>query len=223
MASASGQAPAPKKNGQETPRPQSHQNGRIVKGPRLAKPATPISEQPSGTRKAQPGGSGHDHFGLPELAWQVTTALPRAERVALAPPGRGGGSSRICRSGRIPPGWRSAGGRLHRRATARPDRSSRTAPWRAPVPTGFLSPQVISRLASRLLIMFKSELFCREIVQMDLNLSQFGTSGSRWDQSRLPPIAHWSHPRWGLFLLLVLAGNVVVATLAWIIVGLVTR
>jgi hypothetical protein len=88
---------------------------------------------------------------------------------------------------------------------------------------GFPSPQVISCLASRLLIIFKSEIFCKEIVHMALNLSQFDTNGSRWDRTGLPPIAHWRHPRWGLFLLLVLAGNVVVATLAWIIVGLVTR
>jgi hypothetical protein len=58
---------------------------------------------------------------------------------------------------------------------------------------------------------------------MDLNLSLFGTNGSRWDKTGLPPIAHWSRRRWDLFLLIVLAGNVVVATLAWIIVGLVTR
>jgi hypothetical protein len=69
---------------------------------------------------------------------------------------------------------------------------------------------------------FQEQDPCKEIGHMDLNLSQFGTNGSRWDQKGLPPIAHWSHPRWG-FLLLVLAGNVVVAILAWIIVGLVTR
>jgi hypothetical protein len=68
----------------------------------------------------------------------------------------------------------------------------------------------LSCLASHLLIIFKSEIFCEEIVHMALNPSQFGTNGSRW-------------ARWCLFLLLVLAGNVVVATLAWIIVGLVTR
>ena len=87
---------------------------------------------------------------------------------------------------------------------------------------GFLSPPGISCLASRLLIISKSKILCKEIGHMDLNLSQFGTNGSRWDQKGLPPIAHWSHPRSG-FLLLVLAGNVVVAILAWIIVGLVTR
>jgi hypothetical protein len=37
-----------------------------------------------------------------------------------------------------------------------------------------------------------------------------------------PPFAHWNKPRWGLFLLLVLCGNVLVATIAWMIVRLVT-
>ena len=37
-----------------------------------------------------------------------------------------------------------------------------------------------------------------------------------------PPFAGWNNPQWGLFLLLLLAGNVFVATLAWIIVRLVT-
>jgi hypothetical protein len=53
---------------------------------------------------------------------------------------------------------------------------------------------MISCLASRLLIIFKSEIFYKEIVRMDLNLSQFGTYGSRWDQTGLKPIAHWGHP-----------------------------
>ncbi len=45
-----------------------------------------------------------------------------------------------------------------------------------------------------------------------------GTSGTA---SRRPPtpFAGWNRPKWGLFLLLVLAGNVLMATLAWLIVG----
>ena len=41
-----------------------------------------------------------------------------------------------------------------------------------------------------------------------------------WLESR-STLAPWSVLSWGLFLPLVFAGNVVVATLAWIIVGLV--
>jgi hypothetical protein len=37
-----------------------------------------------------------------------------------------------------------------------------------------------------------------------------------------PSFARWNKPKWGLFFLLVLTGNVLVATLAWIIVRLVT-
>ena len=37
-----------------------------------------------------------------------------------------------------------------------------------------------------------------------------------------PSFAGWNKPQWGPFLLLLFAGNVVVATLAWIIVRLVT-
>jgi len=36
-----------------------------------------------------------------------------------------------------------------------------------------------------------------------------------------PSFPRWNKPKWGLFLLLVLAGNVLVATIAWIIVRLV--
>jgi hypothetical protein len=36
-----------------------------------------------------------------------------------------------------------------------------------------------------------------------------------------PPFAPWNKPRWALLLLLVYAGNVLVATIAWIIVTLV--
>jgi hypothetical protein len=36
-----------------------------------------------------------------------------------------------------------------------------------------------------------------------------------------PFFAHWNKPKWGLFLLVVLAANVLVASLAWFIVGLV--
>jgi hypothetical protein len=39
----------------------------------------------------------------------------------------------------------------------------------------------------------------------------------------LPAGAPWRNLRWGLFLPLVFAGNVIVATLAWIIVGMVKR
>ena len=46
--------------------------------------------------------------------------------------------------------------------------------------------------------------------------------GASWPEG-LPALAPWSKLSWGLFLPLVFAGNVVVATLAWIIVGLVMR
>jgi hypothetical protein len=48
--------------------------------------------------------------------------------------------------------------------------------------------------------------------------------GVEWlrGQNGLPP-PDWNYPRWAIFLLLVLAGNVVVATLAWIIVAEVLR
>ena len=36
-----------------------------------------------------------------------------------------------------------------------------------------------------------------------------------------PSFDRWNRPKWGLFLLLVFIGNVLVATLAWIIVRLV--
>jgi len=76
---------------------------------------------------------------------------------------------------------------------------------------------------------------------MALNLSQSDTNASVFPTSNvamsrhgndpsqraiwrkgLPSFAHWNKPRWGLFLLLVFAGNVLVATLAWIIVRWVT-
>jgi hypothetical protein len=38
----------------------------------------------------------------------------------------------------------------------------------------------------------------------------------------LPSAAPWRNLSWGLFLPLVFAGNVVMATLAWIIVGRIT-
>jgi hypothetical protein len=53
--------------------------------------------------------------------------------------------------------------------------------------------------------------------------SQRGFSqGGIWPEG-LPTLAPWSKLSWGLFLPLVFAGDVVLATLAWIIVGLVTR
>ena len=52
----------------------------------------------------------------------------------------------------------------------------------------------------------------------DNGLSQ----GASWPEG-LPALAPLSKLSWGLFLPLVFAGNVVVATLAWIIVGLVLR
>jgi len=36
-----------------------------------------------------------------------------------------------------------------------------------------------------------------------------------------PSFARWNKPKWGLFLLLVLAGNILVASLAWFIIRLV--
>jgi hypothetical protein len=46
--------------------------------------------------------------------------------------------------------------------------------------------------------------------------------GASWPEG-LPAFAPWSKLSWGLVLPLVFAGNVVVATLGWIIVGLVMR
>jgi hypothetical protein len=46
--------------------------------------------------------------------------------------------------------------------------------------------------------------------------------GASWPEG-LPALAPWSKLSWGLALPLVFAGNVVVATLAWIIIGLVMR
>src|ERR1700675_1697403 len=48
------------------------------------------------------------------------------------------------------------------------------------------------------------------------------SQGTIWPEG-LPTLAPWSNLSWGLFLPLVFAGNVVVATLAWIIVGFVMR
>jgi len=49
-------------------------------------------------------------------------------------------------------------------------------------------------------------------------LSQWGIS-----TEALPKLAPWSKLSWRLLLPLVLAGNVVVAVLAWVIVGLAMR
>jgi hypothetical protein len=57
----------------------------------------------------------------------------------------------------------------------------------------------------------------------DNGLSQEGLSqGVIWPEG-FPTVAPWSKLSWGLFLPLVFGGNVVVATLAWIIVGLFMR
>jgi hypothetical protein len=55
--------------------------------------------------------------------------------------------------------------------------------------------------------------------------SRQGDGLSQWGVSTeaLPKLAPWSKLSWSLFLPLVFAGNVVVATLAWVIVGLVMR
>jgi hypothetical protein len=52
-----------------------------------------------------------------------------------------------------------------------------------------------------------------------------GDGISQWGISTeaLPNLAPWNKLSWGLFLPLVFAGNVVVATLAWIIVGLLMQ
>jgi hypothetical protein len=65
----------------------------------------------------------------------------------------------------------------------------------------------------------------RKVFPMAPKPSQHETEVSRWDlwQRELAPFAHWSHPRFGLFLLIVFAGNVVVATLVWLLVGLFMR
>jgi hypothetical protein len=49
----------------------------------------------------------------------------------------------------------------------------------------------------------------------------FGVEWLSGQNGQPPP--NWNYPRWALFFLLVLAGNVVVAALAWFIVGLVMR
>jgi FkbM family methyltransferase len=43
-----------------------------------------MSEASSSTSKAKPRANGHVRIGLPELAWKVSSVLPRAERRALA-------------------------------------------------------------------------------------------------------------------------------------------
>jgi hypothetical protein len=48
------------------------------------------------------------------------------------------------------------------------------------------------------------------------------SQGAIWPEGP-PTLAPWSNLSWGLFLPLVFAGNVVVAALAWIIVGFVMR
>jgi len=56
-------------------------------------------------------------------------------------------------------------------------------------------------------------------------MSQHGNGPSPksiW-KKRLGSFGSWNNPKWGLgFLLLVLAGNIVLATLVWVIVKLVT-
>jgi hypothetical protein len=80
-------------------------------------------------------------------------------------------------------------------------------------------------VAFRLLFNCQSRPQQGKCLSMKQNLFQHLTEVSRWDlwQMELPPFAHWSHPRFGLFLLLVLTGDVVVATLAWLLVGLFIR
>jgi len=48
------------------------------------------------------------------------------------------------------------------------------------------------------------------------------SQGAIWPEG-LPTLAPWSNLSWGLFLPLVFAGNVVLPTLAWIIVGIVMK
>jgi hypothetical protein len=58
----------------------------------------------------------------------------------------------------------------------------------------------------------------------DVAMSRHGNGPSQrtvWRKGRLS-LPHWNKPRWVLFVLLVFAGNVFVATIAWIIVRLVT-
>jgi hypothetical protein len=80
-------------------------------------------------------------------------------------------------------------------------------------------------VALRLLINWQSRPPRGKCFHMAPKLSEHGTEVSRWDlwQRKLAPFAHWSHPRFGLFLLVVFAGNVVVATLVWLLVGLLMR
>jgi hypothetical protein len=67
-----------------------------------------------------------------------------------------------------------------------------------------------------------SEFGSSDASRRDNAYSQRGLSqGTRLEG--FPTVAPWSKLSWGLFLPLVFGGNVVVATLAWIIVGLVMR
>ena len=85
-------------------------------------------------------------------------------------------------------------------------------------------PSPHPRTALRLLINRQSRQPQGKCFDMALKLSQHDPEVSRWDLwHERPPFAHWSHPRFGLFVLLVLAGNVVAATLAWLLVGLFMR
>jgi hypothetical protein len=94
------------------------------------------------------------------------------------------------------------------------------------------------RLASALLMNPQIETPARKHRSMALNLIQidtdarvFPSSDVRMNQHgngrphpsiwRRGPFARWNKPRWGVFLLLVLVGNILVATIAWMIVRLV--
>ena len=61
------------------------------------------------------------------------------------------------------------------------------------------------------------------LVQRDTRASVFRASDASRRDNGLPTPAPWSKLSWGLFLPLVFGANVVVATLAWIIVGSVMR
>ena len=57
----------------------------------------------------------------------------------------------------------------------------------------------------------------------DMGEGRHGLSQGAMRPERIPTLAPWSTLSWGIFVPIVFASNVVVATLAWIIVGLVMR
>jgi hypothetical protein len=70
--------------------------------------------------------------------------------------------------------------------------------------------------------LFQIDKDANAFTTFDIGMNRQDEGPPERTSSQKGPFARWNKPRWGLFLLLVLAGNVLVATLAWIIVRLVT-